>query len=291
MAQGMTFRALALAAATLAAPLPLAAQDTETLADVRQELVVLNTEVQKLRREMSTTGGTSVNTAGSSVLERVTAMESELQRLTSKTEELENRINQVVSDGTNRLGDLNFRLCELEEGCDIGSLPDVGTLGGGEAPAVAVATPQSSIGTAGTTGTTGATSVPQSGLAVNEAADFERAKAALASGDFRAAADQFATFNQTYPGGPLAAEAELRRGEALSGLGDTREAARAFLAGFTTSPEGPLAAQTLFELGRALGTLGQQQEACVTLAEVSLRFPGDPAAAQAEAQRQTLSCS
>ena len=74
-------------------PVAAQAQDAQTLADVRQELTVLNVEVQKLRRELSTTGGASVAVTGGSVLERVNAMESELQRLTSKTEELENRIN------------------------------------------------------------------------------------------------------------------------------------------------------------------------------------------------------
>jgi len=33
-----------------------------------------------------------------------------LTRLNSKAEELENRINRVVTDGTNRIGDLEFRL-------------------------------------------------------------------------------------------------------------------------------------------------------------------------------------
>ena len=35
---------------------PAMAQDAETLADVRQELTVLFVEVQKLKRELSTTG-------------------------------------------------------------------------------------------------------------------------------------------------------------------------------------------------------------------------------------------
>lgn len=259
-------------------PAAVWAQDDQTLADVRQELNILFVEVQKLRRELSTTGGASVSTAGSSVLERVTAMESELQRLTSKTEELENRINRIVDDGTRRIGDLEFRLVELEGG-DVGALGQTTTLGGeGQAsvsgPLTAPATP-----------------TDQASLAVGEEADFKRAQEALASGDFRTAADLFATFNQTYPGGPLAAEAELRRGDALQGLGDPKEAARAFLTAFSTAPEGPMAPQALFELGRALGQLGQTQEACVTLAEVGVRFPSNPAVTEAENQRRSLGCS
>ena len=240
-------------------PVAAQAQDAQTLADVRQELTVLNVEVQKLRRELSTTGGASVAVTGGSVLERVNAMESELQRLTSKTEELENRINRVVTDGTNRIGDLEFRLVELEGG-DVGSL--------------------------------GQTSTPTNTaeLAVGEKTDFERAKAALADGDFRSAADQFATFNQTYPGGPLGPEADLRRGDALDGLGDTREAARAYLASFSADPAGPVAAEALYQLGSSLGALGQTQEACVTLGEVASRFPTSPFVAQAQSERSVLAC-
>jgi tol-pal system protein YbgF len=128
-------------------------------------------------------------------------------------------------------------------------------------------------------------------LAVGEQDDFKRAQEALASGDFRAAADQLATFNQTYPGSPIAAEVELLRGDALEGMGDTREAARAYLASFGAAPNGPIAPDALFKLGASLGTLGQSSEACVTLGEVPVRFPGSPAAGLAAVERTKLGCS
>ena len=259
-------------------PVAVQAQDAQTLADVRQELTVLNVEVQKLRRELSTTGGASLNLSGNSVLDRMNAMESELQRLTSKTEELENRINRVVTDGTNSIGDLEFRLVELEGG-DVGAIGETSTLGGGDMPAT---------NTAPIAPTAPSTNTAE--LAIGEADDFERAKAALATGDFRTAADQFATFNQTYPGGPLGPEAELRRGDALSGLGDTREAARAYLASFSSDPVGPVAPEALYQLGKSLGALEQRQEACVTLGEVATRFPTSPFVPQAANERAALNC-
>ncbi len=275
------YLAVAAVAAFLGGAPAAFAQDDQTLADIRQELSVLYVEVQRLRRELSTTGGASTNLAGAGALDRLNAIEAELQRLTGKTEQLEFRIESVVRDGTNRVGDLEFRLCELEAACDIANLGDTPTLGGGEAPQTGAVTPAPAP----------TPEQPGTQLAAQEKADFERAQGSLASGDFRAAADQFAAFNTTYPGGPLAVEAELRRGEALEGLGDVREGARAYLSAFSQDQQGQNAPEALFRLGAALGRLGQTQEACVTLAEVGVRFPAAPAVADAQSAMQNIGCS
>lgn len=260
----------------VSAPSGALAQDAQTLADIRQELTILNVEMTRLRRELSTTGAAGGVALPASVLERVSTMESELSRVTSKTEELEFRINRIVDDGTRRIADLEFRLVELEGG-DISALGQTSTLGGNDQATAPAPAPAPETNT--------------SQLAIGEQDDFKRAQEALASGDFRAAADQFAAFNQAYPGSPLAAEAELRRGDALEGTGDTREAARAYLAGFGAAPTGPNAPETLFKLGKSLGALGQTDEACVTLSEVPVRFPGSAAASDAQGARSALGCS
>ena len=200
----------------LALPFGAVAQDQQTLADVRQELTVLHVDIQRLKRELSTTGGVGSNAAaGGSVLERVGAIERELQRLTAQTEQLEYRVNRIVSDGTNRIGDLEFRLVELEGG-DIGALGETTTLGGGELPAAG--------GDAGQAKDAGAATGE---LAIGEQADFDAAEKLLAEGLYQDAAEKFSAFNQAYPGSPLAAKANLSRGKALTQLTDTREAARA----------------------------------------------------------------
>ncbi|CUH43200.1 tol-pal system protein YbgF [Ruegeria atlantica] len=255
------------------------AQDQQTLADIRQELTVLHVEVQRLKREFSTTGSPAPNLAGSSVLERVDAIEAELQRLTRQTEQLNQRVQNIVTDGTNRIGDMEFRLCELETGCEISGEP-TSTLGGAsEVTAAAPATPAAP------------TSVEQGELAVGERADFDAASQALADGNYQAAAEQFATFETSYPGSPLAPEANLKRGRALVGIGDTREAARAFLASFTGDSEGAFAPEALFELGSALGRLGQTDQACITLGEVGVRFPSSTSATKATQEMASLGCS
>ncbi|MEJ2017708.1 MAG: tol-pal system protein YbgF [Maritimibacter sp.] len=259
---------------------PVAAQDnSQTLADIRQELTVLYVSIQKLKVELNTTGGAVAPSGSGSTLDRVIALESELTRLTSKIEQLEHRVDTVVRDGTNTVGDLEFRLCELEPDCNIADLGDTPTLGGGELPMAA--TP--SLPAAG--GDQGGTE-----LAVAEQEDFDMAKAAFDAGDYNAAADQFARYTQTYPGGPLVGQANYLRGEALAQMGQVAEAARAYLASYSGEPNGANSANALLKLGAALGELGQVNEACVTLAEVGNRFPGSPAVAEAAQAREAPAC-
>lgn len=270
--------AMLLVCALFLVPVGAAAQTTETLADIRQELTVLFVDLQKLKRELSTTGGAGQLSGGGSLVDRVNAIESEVQRLTAKTEELEFRIDRVVRDGSNRVGDLEFRLCELETGCDIAKLEPGSTLGG--------VIPETSAG--GVVPTLPADNAPQ--LAAAEQADFERAQAALESGDFVAAADQFAAFRNAYPGGPLSARAGLMQGEALEGAGRNSDAARAYLDTFSATPDGPEASEALFRLGRSLGVLGQTEDACLTLVQVETRYPAAEAAASARSEMTALGC-
>ncbi|QIE46748.1 tol-pal system protein YbgF [Pseudohalocynthiibacter aestuariivivens] len=259
----------------------LAQTRAETLADIRQEMTVLYVEVQKLKRELSTTGGAGGISTSGSVLDRVASIESELQRLTAKTEELELRVNRIVSDGTNRLGDLEFRLVELEGG-DVSTLGETSTLGGG-------ALPEGSAVSA-VPGTTSPEQSDTAEMAVGEKADYDAAAAALTAGNYAEAATLFATFRENYPGGPLSDDAGLKRGEALEGAGELADAARAYLDLFSAAPQGPLAADALFRLGRALGRLGQTEEACLTLAEVEVRYPSATAVADANSAMQNLGC-
>lgn len=270
-------RVLAVVAALMVSvsPISVAAQSDETLADIRQQLSVLYVEVQRLKRELSTTGAPQGSVSGGSVLERLDSIELEVQRLTGKSEELEFRIEEIVRDGTNRIGDLEFRLVELEGG-DVSELGETTTLGG-------------DFGLISTGPTTNPTDNTE--LAVGEEADFERAFAALEGQDFRSAADQFAAFNQTYPGSPLEAEAHLRRGEALEGAGSMPDAARAYLESYSGYPQSRVAPEALYRLGAALGKLGQTSEACVTLNEVGVRHPGHEFAFEAQSQMQSLGCS
>lgn len=260
--------------------LPAFAQDrAQTLADIRQELSVLYVEIQKLNRELSTTGGASTGTSDGGVLDRVNAIESELQRLTAQTEAMDLRIQNIVKDGTNRIGDLEFRLCELEASCDLAQLSEGTTLGG--------AAPEGG----GSTAVGQVAEQPDVQMAVGEEADFKRAEEALAAKNYAEAAQLFENFQNTYTGGPLSAKAGVMRGDALEGAGDLAGSARAYLDVFSAAPQGPEAPGALFNLGRMLGRLGQTNEACVTLGEVGTRFPNSDAVLEARSAMQNLGCS
>ena len=253
----------------------------QTLADIRAALAKLSADVASLRNELVTTGAASTGAAGGDALQRMDAIEAELSQLTAKAEEIELRVNRVVTDGTNRIGDLEFRLCEQTEGCDVSALPETPPLGGDPAaatpPAASPADPAAP-----------AADAPE--MAMQEQADFDRAKEGLGQGDFQAAADLLAAYAQSYPGGPLAQEAQVLRGDALRQLGDTANAARSYLDAFSGQPSGGKAPEALLKLGQSLGDLGQTPEACVTLTEVGNRFPGSVEAGTAATAMLGLGC-
>lgn len=277
-------RWLVLSAAFLATP-AVAQDKAQTLADLKIELGQLMAEFNALKAETVSSGATGGSFGSGDALQRLDAIEAELMRVTSLAEGIELKLNRVVTDGTNRIGDIEYRLCEVTEGCDPANLPETPMLGGDSA---AAPTDPATEPVAGAEPALSAETGPE--LAMGEKADFDRAKEVLGQGDFRTAADLFATFAQSYPGGPLSQEAAFLRGEALGQLGDKAGAARAYLDAYSGKPDGSFAAESLLKLGQALGDLGQTADACVTLAEVPSRFPGSIHATNADLARQGLGC-
>lgn len=276
MLRAATF-ALALAVVPVAVP----AQQAETLADIRQQLSVLRVEMQQLTGELNTTGAPAVATGGSTVLDRVNSIESELQRLTQATERLSFRVEGVARDGTARIEDLRFQLCELTPDCDLAALPAPTPLGGaGDIASAGTAPAEVGVGVGA-----------DAQLAVGEQADFDRARSALDAGDNGQAAQLFEQFVTAYPTGPLSTDAQFFRGQALAQDSQHAAAARAYLEAFSGTPEGPRAPEALVGLGTALGALGQTDEACLTLSEVAIRFPASPQVAQANSARAGLGCA
>ena len=261
-----------LALAILAGP-ALAQDRAETLADIRQELVVLGSEINALRRELSTTGSPSIQLPASA-LERIDALEAEVRRLAGQTEAISGRVEAVVRDGTNRIGDLEFQLAELGGG-DLSALGETAPLGGAISAPVAP---------------TPATPVEGPELAMGEQADFDRAQEAFDAGAWGEAAQLLGQFVDAYPGGPMTGRATYLRGRALEAAGDRAGAARAYLSAFSGDPNGGDAPDALFRLATMLRDLGQSSEACITFGEVQSRFPGTGAEVEARNAAAALGC-
>lgn len=277
----------AIAVATLAAMMaqPVLAQEP-SLADMRAELSGLRSELQSLRTELNAAGAAGFEAAGGdSAIDRMNAMEERLNQLTDKTEQMQNRIRRVVEDGTRRIGDIEFRLCEMDETCDLGALttPELGSLasGGVQVPEVTPVAPQGKGRRPGKS--TAASAAEQS--------DFDAALEALDQGDFIRAADMFEAVAENHAGGPLTAEALYLRGAALENAGEQKAAATAWLEGFTADPNGSRAAESLLGIARIIETDGDPVAACLYLAEIPARFPGSDTAAEAETRMADLDCA
>jgi len=252
------------------AVLPASGQaQAQTLEDVRADITELSELMQELRGELLATGnsGVSQDSVGT-ILQRLNNLEADLSAALGMVETLEFRVVQIADDATRRIGDLEFRLTELEGG-DTGSLTTPPQLGG----------------------VTGVGNVGQE-LASDEQRSFDAGVAMHDAGEFQAAAEQFAIFTQTYPGGPLTSEAQYRRGLALAGLQDWGGAARSYLDSFSGAPDGPFASVSLYELAASLGALGQTDQACLTLEEIGIRYQNVSVdlGAQILAQKQSLAC-
>ncbi|MBR3370215.1 MAG: tetratricopeptide repeat protein [Rhodobacteraceae bacterium] len=230
----------------------------DSLAQLRSEISALSGLVAGLAADLSSGAGNVGQTQGfdGSLIDQVERIREELASLTARAEALEFRIRRVVDDASNRIGDMEFRLTELEGG-DTSALPPTPPLGGDAgAPAGAV----SDGGQA-----------PQ--LAAGEQTAFDAARALLDAGDTDGAKSALSVFLETYPGSPLGAQASAMLAQAQRDSGADSDAARTWLNLYLANPEGPDAPHALLELGNSLAHLGQQAEACVMFEELFTRFP------------------
>ncbi|MCC1480212.1 tetratricopeptide repeat protein [Roseibaca sp. Y0-43] len=264
-----TLRALSVVLCLFALP-----AQADTVAELRAELGALTGAVADLARELSSGEAASQPGYDGTLLDRVSRMEAALANLTGRTEELEYRIRRTIDEASNRLGDLEFRVTELEGGSTEGlSPPPLG------------ATAEAGAGSAMPSPDT---AQPQ--LAAGEQQAFDAAVAMADAGQNDSAALALAQFIETYPGSPLGAEASLKLAEVYRALGREPDAARTYLNLYLTGPDGADAPRALLGLGESLGRLNQTTEACAMFDELRMRFANSAEATQAEDARARLSC-
>lgn len=102
---------------------PMVAQaDDGHLADLRRDLAVLRAHVEVLASELKPTDRAEPEVSGFA-LERLEAIEAELQRLTNQSELQSFAIRQVTGAGFSRLDGIERRVCGLEPHCKPDPLP------------------------------------------------------------------------------------------------------------------------------------------------------------------------
>ena len=245
----------------------LAPAQADTVADLRAELTALSGVVADLARELSSGSVASQPDFDGALIDRVERIREELARLTGRTEELEFRIRRTIDEASNRLGDLEFRMTEMEGG-DTSSLAPPRPLDGG--PAVSDGdTPQ---------------------FAAGEQTAFDSARTLAEDGDYDAAADALQQFLEFYPGSPLGPDASILLGDMHRARGAEPDAARAYLNLYLADPDGADAPRALLALGESLGRLDQREEACVMFDELLDRFATSPQAIEANEARARLAC-
>lgn len=269
--------------------------DAGTLADMQASLRVVAADLQGLRAQLLASGAQGFAAAGGdSAIDRMNAMEAQIAAVTEQTEQLSNRIKQVVADGTNRVGDIEFRLCELDPNCDLGALmtADLGGQGGitpapGAGP---VPMPPSDVSarTLPPLDEPAATSIPPT---EEEAREFAEIRTLVAAQDWAQAAMKLDHLVGAHAGGPLTAEALYLQGVVREGSGHPTEGAKAYLLAFSAAPDGPRAAASLLALSQVMSGLGTPADACPYLDELMRRFPASPEAAEAVPLAQAAACA
>ncbi|MFN4058817.1 MAG: tetratricopeptide repeat protein [Roseinatronobacter sp.] len=250
---------------------------TDSLGQLRAELGVVSGQVAELAAQMSSGAVPVPQALSGEAFDQIERLRAQITALTARTEALEFQLRRVIDEASNRIGDMEFRLTELEGG-------DVSALGaprplGGVLPAPAANAP----------------ALPQAGaeapqLAAGEQAAFDTARAQLEGGDVAGGIAAMDMFLQTYPGTPLGAQASALLARAQSSTGQDSDAARTWLNLYLSAPEGDSAPLALLELGEALGRLQQVAEACVMFDELLMRFPTAPQTEAAFAAKARLTC-
>lgn len=249
----------------------LSPADRATLAALQADLAQVSGDLARLRSQILRSGPSGFAQAGGdTALDRLNAMEARVTALTAAVEERRNALEQALEQAQRRMGDIEFRLCELEPECNLGDLtgaPDGST-------ARIDTAPQAHAGAASEA----------------EQAAFDTARAAFDRGEYAQAAALFAALAHRHAGGALTAQALYLQGVALDRSDRPDAAAEAWLTAYAAEPKGAFAAKSLLGVARALHQRGDTDAACLTLLDIPAHFPDQPEAAEADDLIAAQSC-
>lgn len=247
---------------------------------------------------------------------RLTQLETEIQKLTGRAEELQHAVGQFDSRFTKLVSDVDLRLRALEQGTSptAAEAPPLPLAAMTPPPPAAAAraarinpapdAPPQILGTVPErrTGRPAAAPPPaQSSQSASRSApidgtpeqQYDHATSLLLNDqDFSGAEQALKAFIKRYPDHELAGNAHYWLGETFYVRKDYRQAAFTFADGYQRFPKSNKAPDNLLKLGMALGQLGQEKEACTAFARLLTNFPdiGDTLKSRVQRQRQRHQC-
>lgn len=255
-------------------------------------------EVEKFATDTQVTGATSA-----SMEVRIQQLEGEIQSLRGTIEEQSYQVRKLRDDLKTKLGDVELRLKDLENGGgppqsltglrddDVEVFPYAPQ--GGQQTVTKTITPSSSLKTAPATKPV-SNAIQGSGLTSDQAATmYENAFAMLKAGKYEQAAKGFDSFVQAYPKHALAGNAKYWLGETHYVRGNYDVAARIFAEGYKAFPKGSKAADNLLKLGMSLNGAGNTKDACVAFQQLKAEFANGaaPVLRRAEQEMSRLNCT
>lgn len=249
---------------------------------------------------------------------RLSQLEGQMRDLTGKLEEALFRANQIQQRLDRLVGDIDFRLGQLERGGAPAPSAQQAPSPAPEAPTgAAVQAPRAGANVA--PGESRLVLVPgQPAPAPTQQAQAGGAPAAAAQvalpagppevqyefayglyqqavqdrGDFGRAESALRQFVTAHPQHRNAGDAQYWLGETFYARRDWNAASREFAAQFRTYPQHAKAPDSLLRLGQSLGQLNRRNDACGTLAELDRRYPNASQSIKIAAtrERQRLQC-
>jgi tol-pal system protein YbgF len=217
----------------------------------------LDARVQRIERVVT-------NQSLIEMAQRIDALQAELRAMRGEVEVLQNQSEGGKNQTRSLYGDLEKRIAALET---------LGGVGGAGAGVLGAAPPP--LGAA-----------PAGG---SEQGSYDAAFTALKSSDYPRAIAGFKNFVATYPGSPLASNAQYWLGEAYYVNREYPNAIGAFQRVITEWPDSRKAPDALVKVGFTQAALGKTAEARDTLENVQKRYPGTEAAALAADRLKRMS--
>lgn len=332
---------LALTSALFLAAVPAYSQQTD-LKPLLDRLQRLERDIQTMNIQMSRGGmappplsgsqspspdmslGGAGDQPGIARLEvRLTAMENEVRSVTGRVEETGHQIDQINQRLEKLIGDMDFRLSQLERGQASGTQPrqtmegpQTGTSAATPPPSGQTARSDSSapglaplpgvLGTlprqdaeragqsAAAPSAGGASQAPAQSAAARAGAlpagtpkeQYDHAFGLLRQARYDEAEAALRAFLDAHPKDPLAGNANYWLGESFYVRADYVRAAEVFLEGYQREPKGSKAADTLLKLGMSLSNLDKKREACAAFDKLTKEFPGAPGTIQQVVSRE-----